>query len=233
MSGDGLPFHVTELLLSSLADIILDRATPCDWERRLHFVMEAATGMEYLHSRVPPLIHRDFKTANVLVSASGTVKVADFGTSRALCDAWAKEQASAPISPDSSQPPMPSFWSRVSRGWRGSTLMEPLLSESPEVSDLDSVVDEAPQTAFELSSVSNTSCRELPDDVPVATVTMTGRIGTLAYMAPEVLRCQQCKFLFVDKIIQYAVLLFCFVVFFSFVFIFYSFFFCARRRPTH
>jgi len=47
-----------------------------------------AKGLVYLHSRSPPIIHRDIKAANVFVSEVNgeikTVKIGDFGTSKTL-----------------------------------------------------------------------------------------------------------------------------------------------------
>uniref|UniRef100_A0A7S2L3E6 Protein kinase domain-containing protein n=1 Tax=Leptocylindrus danicus TaxID=163516 RepID=A0A7S2L3E6_9STRA len=41
----------------------------------------AARGIAYLHSRNPPILHRDLKSANLLLDASFHVKIADFGLS--------------------------------------------------------------------------------------------------------------------------------------------------------
>ena len=42
----------------------------------------AACGMCYLHNCTPPVIHRDLKSANLMVDASFRVKVGDFNLSR-------------------------------------------------------------------------------------------------------------------------------------------------------
>ena len=39
-------------------------------------------GMAHLHSRVPQILHRDLTSSNVLLTATGDVKIADFGISR-------------------------------------------------------------------------------------------------------------------------------------------------------
>ena len=51
--------------------------------------LDMAQGMRYLHTRDPPIIHRDLKSPNVLLSAvtsdaSVVCKIADFGLSQVL-----------------------------------------------------------------------------------------------------------------------------------------------------
>lgn len=58
VSSTGLPPHVTELKQSDPSVLILQ-----------------AKGMNYLHRRNPPIVHRDLKSPNLLVDKKYTVKV--------------------------------------------------------------------------------------------------------------------------------------------------------------
>lgn len=53
------------------------------WGRRLRIALDAARSLEYLHELVtPPVIHRDFKTSNILLDENFKAKVSDFGLAR-------------------------------------------------------------------------------------------------------------------------------------------------------
>lgn len=49
---------------------------------RISMAIDVALGMSWLHGPETKILHRDLKTSNLLVDASGRVKICDFGLSQ-------------------------------------------------------------------------------------------------------------------------------------------------------
>lgn len=58
-------------------------SSPLDWGARMKIALGAARGLAYLHEDSSPrVIHRDFKSSNILLEHDFTPKVSDFGLAR-------------------------------------------------------------------------------------------------------------------------------------------------------
>ncbi|KAH7865333.1 hypothetical protein Vadar_005302 [Vaccinium darrowii] len=62
-------------------------AAPLNWGARMKIALGAARGLAYLHEDSSPrVIHRDFKSSNILLEQDFTPKVSDFGLARTALD---------------------------------------------------------------------------------------------------------------------------------------------------
>eukprot|EP00727_Mastigamoeba_balamuthi_P007139 m51a1_g3045 putative tkl protein kinase (970) ;mRNA; r:940001-943886 len=73
---------VTELVENGSLQRMLSKTGPLSVDKILKYAMDMASGMAYLHSL--EMVHRDLKSANVLVTLDDRIKIADFGLSRAV-----------------------------------------------------------------------------------------------------------------------------------------------------
>ncbi|GFZ02348.1 CRINKLY4 related 1 [Actinidia rufa] len=64
----------------TLHDHLHGGLSPLNWSLRLKIAMQAAKGLEYFHKEVvPPIVHQDVKTSNILLDADWGARIADFG----------------------------------------------------------------------------------------------------------------------------------------------------------
>jgi len=80
---------VSELCsLGSLRQVLDDKHRELPISTRIQMAIDVAEGMLYLHSRDPPIIHRDIKSHNLFVQESPSgeycVKIGDWGSARAV-----------------------------------------------------------------------------------------------------------------------------------------------------
>ncbi|KAL0310742.1 UNVERIFIED_CONTAM: Chitin elicitor receptor kinase [Sesamum angustifolium] len=62
---------------------VTEPTEPLPWSRRLQIALDSARGLEYIHEHtVPVYIHRDIKSANILIDKNFRAKVADFGLTK-------------------------------------------------------------------------------------------------------------------------------------------------------
>jgi eukaryotic-like serine/threonine-protein kinase len=79
---DSVFFIVMEYVKGESLEAVLDREKSLDVARALNYAVQILKGVGHAHEA--QILHRDLRPANVLISDSGLVKVADFGTSRLL-----------------------------------------------------------------------------------------------------------------------------------------------------
>ncbi len=79
---EGTFFIVMDYVKGESLEAVLDREKSLDVPRALNYAVQILRGVEHAHEA--QILHRDLRPANVLMSESGVLKVADFGTSRFL-----------------------------------------------------------------------------------------------------------------------------------------------------
>ena len=79
--GSQLPVLLMENLQTSL-DNLLETSPKIPINVKVHLLTGTGRGVVYLHSRTPPIAHRDLSAKNILVDNGLNAKIADLGVSR-------------------------------------------------------------------------------------------------------------------------------------------------------
>ncbi len=68
----------------NLEDELISKGRPLEWQRVLGWGIALCDVLAYVHAQEPPIIYRDLKPANVMLTADGAIKLIDFGIARWL-----------------------------------------------------------------------------------------------------------------------------------------------------
>ncbi|GMP53918.1 hypothetical protein CsSME_00019231 [Camellia sinensis var. sinensis] len=81
---EGSLFLVYEFIENgNLSEHLRGGRDPLPWPTRVQIALDSARGLEYIHEHtVPVYIHRDIKSANILIDKNYRGKVADFGLTK-------------------------------------------------------------------------------------------------------------------------------------------------------
>ena len=81
--NEPIPILVMEFLHTNLTSCI-DRYGILADEVSYSILYDVALGMHYLHSQIPPIVHRDLSSNNILLTSSMKAKISDLGVAKIL-----------------------------------------------------------------------------------------------------------------------------------------------------
>ncbi|RLN58291.1 hypothetical protein BBJ28_00025367 [Nothophytophthora sp. Chile5] len=86
-SLNNLAMAIEYFPMGDLQNYLRKNADMLSWAKdKIHMAIGVAQALEYLHSRTPPLIHRDLKSNNIMLTRQLEPKLIDFGASRGRMD---------------------------------------------------------------------------------------------------------------------------------------------------
>ena len=88
----------------SLEALLAERGGPLGEAEALGWIAQVCDALEYLHTRTPPIIHRDIKPQNIIVAADGRAMLVDFGISKAYDPTLKTTRGARAVTPGYSPP---------------------------------------------------------------------------------------------------------------------------------
>ncbi len=68
----------------NLQEILRHRLRPFNQDEALEVIYQVCAALTYLHNQAPPIVHRDVKPQNIIVTPGGPVMLVDFGISKVV-----------------------------------------------------------------------------------------------------------------------------------------------------
>ena len=101
-------YLIIELVNGITLKSIIDEKGPLPIGSIIEYSLDVASGLNHAHNTVPPIIHRDIKSANLMLDEKGRMKIMDFGIAVQMecCDSCESSMlaGSAPyISPEQAE----------------------------------------------------------------------------------------------------------------------------------
>jgi hypothetical protein len=109
----GVRFLALEAPANGTVKSLLDSLdAPLDLARLNSMALDTASGLAYLHSQRPPVVHRNVRPESLIIDASWTVKLGGFRSARRLTDDLYCEAAGVAPSGSAARPPPPRMGAR-------------------------------------------------------------------------------------------------------------------------
>ena len=79
---------------------LVERYSNIQWEKKLSILNDVCIGLEYLHGRSPPIVHRDLTPNNILLCSHLRAKITDLGVAKVMHTTDTKTLTQTPGNPD-------------------------------------------------------------------------------------------------------------------------------------
>ena len=66
----------------TLENLLEEAEDPLPFHERIRILTEICDGLSFLHSALPPIIHRDLKASNIMLTEDGVVKIIDYDAAK-------------------------------------------------------------------------------------------------------------------------------------------------------
>ena len=79
-----IPIMVMELMDTSLTKFIDNNKSMIAFNRKISILYDAVQGLNFLHSHVPQILHRDLSPNNILLTSERVAKIGDLGVAKVI-----------------------------------------------------------------------------------------------------------------------------------------------------